>query len=116
MEYTSTDVVCSTKRSPTRCEEDPEPPTVKRAKIDANSLGDGAAAACPEHDGPPAPSVNLRIPEVSKEDTGCGIISRTDSDGELSLPLSAADIAKFEEDGFVMLPRAFDADVASACR
>lgn len=84
--------------------------------MDASSLGDGAAATCPEHYGPPASSVNLKIPEVSKEQAGCGIINRTAFDDELSLPLSAADIAKFEEDGFVMLRGAFDAEVASACR
>ena len=31
-------------------------------------------------------------------------------------PLSAEDIAKFEEDGFVMLKQAFSSEVAAACR
>lgn len=117
MEQTSTDDVCSNKRSPTRCKEDLEQQPIKRAKVDANSLGDGAATTCPEHYGPhTASNANLKIPGSSKEQAGCGIISGTDFDGDLSMPLSAEDIAKFEEDGFVMLRGAFDADVASACR
>lgn len=36
--------------------------------------------------------------------------------GNAERPLSSADIAKFEEDGFIMLRGAFGAEVASACR
>lgn len=36
--------------------------------------------------------------------------------GSSELPLSPEDIRSFEENGFVMLKRAFDPDVAAACR
>lgn len=60
-------------------------------------------------------AVNLSIGPPQSQDSHEAVANPPDA-GSSELPLSPEDIRSFEENGFVMLKRAFDPDVAAACR
>ncbi|CAM9381755.1 unnamed protein product [Ectocarpus fasciculatus] len=60
-------------------------------------------------------AVDLSIGPPQSQDSHEAVANSPDA-GSSELPLSPEDIRSFEENGFVMLKRAFDPDVAAACR
>lgn len=125
MENISTDTPLSPRRASTqRCDQDSEPPPSKKAKLDTQTLKDSRPDGCEGQEARCSPSNNPGISGTAERGASCdnthrnpGARPRESGPNNSSLlPLSPADVAKFEEDGYVMLCGAFDAEVASACR
>ena len=106
-------------------QDDAQPPPSKKAKLGDTRTSEGGRSWTCEGKDALSPSSKEPVISGTREQATCSNTTTCDSgaeahrssfDDDSMLPLSSADVAKFEEDGYVMLRGAFDAEVASACR